>query len=490
MLEIIVHTLRTAAFLASVMALLHVAGYLEGLDALVLKGVSHIVPDQPVDAKGQKAPALVFTIQEQLFETKFNSRTPIDRTAFLELLGKIVCAYPSVAVLAIDYDLSPNGDDTHGQEQLNTFLLSLNAEFVCSCDARGDELSHDKENKKHVILINHFPAKTEEREKVKADWKIKMEDGGILFADGNLWYHGLVGAVLKYQNRGETLAALACIKADQARKARANTEPERAGAKNAPQCPPSFDGEPKLINFRKATANVRECPLEVEASLAWCKEHLKEMKPDVIFIGGRYAGRDEYTTPAGEKPGVMLHAYIYHSMRDPLNEKLWQAWLGEIVIGALIGLAFHVIWMRFHAKKPDEVAARAVLAALNIGLFIAIAILIILPMPWLIKSGWWINPGPILIGLFIDSHVAAAISACHQAPPQARHEANHGRRANCWRWLGKALLGLDAPVVNRRNWQAMKQLKFNQDFVAHVMLKFVIFWLVFAFAAGAVFSHH
>ena len=105
--------------------------------------------------RARPAQALVFTIQQELFDTEFKSRSPIDRAVLLEYLRKLVDVYPTLKVLAIDYDLSPNDNpaEQEAQVKLDTFLLSL------------------IETGKKIVLIKHLPVQNRQLCELKGIWE-------------------------------------------------------------------------------------------------------------------------------------------------------------------------------------------------------------------------------------------------------------------------------------------------------------------------------
>src|SRR5262245_14973088 len=101
-----VHTLRSAIFLASMVLVLDHHNLLEWLNVFLFRVLYTIAnPYRPKETGTIKV--LVFTIQEDLFETKFKSRSPIDRRElkrFLEELIKQFQEFREFKILAIDYD--------------------------------------------------------------------------------------------------------------------------------------------------------------------------------------------------------------------------------------------------------------------------------------------------------------------------------------------------------------------------------------------------
>jgi hypothetical protein len=135
---------RSALFFASLMVILEHQGLLEWLDVFMLRVVAGFTQDTVVNNRPE---ALVFTIQEELFETAFKSRTPINREIFVRYLWALDESFSydrlkKFNVLAIDYDLSPNSfdfdeykktkeciindpEEERGQKKLKEFFLTL-----------------------------------------------------------------------------------------------------------------------------------------------------------------------------------------------------------------------------------------------------------------------------------------------------------------------------------------------------------------------------
>jgi hypothetical protein len=155
---------RSALFFASFMVILEHHGLLEWLDVFMLRVVSTYTSGFKDVGHTQ---AIVFTIQEGLFETEFKSRSPIDRVKFLEyltLLNKVYKReeFKNLRVIAIDYDLSPNNYDMEVYKHDNKCVITDPEERALQDkfeDRFKEFLTSMLNEQMKIVLISHIPVK-------------------------------------------------------------------------------------------------------------------------------------------------------------------------------------------------------------------------------------------------------------------------------------------------------------------------------------------
>ena len=415
---------RSALFLASLMVILEHFPVVEWLNVVMFR-VLHAVARPSIQTghaesgKTVEAKALVFTIQQELFETAFRSRSPIDREVLLEYLIKLDKVYHLQGkVLAIDYDLSPNYEANKectikdSTEEIWQYALD---DILLSLSRRGVK----------VVLIKHIPVENTTLCECKTKWELEKYDlgKGILFGNPDLMHYDL-GLVVKYAEREDSFPAVV-------RAAEKLADPKKLAAGEKVRLPPmqltcgdpkpsaheSGDRTAQLIHFSKAVDSVKVCALDEPEAFKRCKDAWSAFGIDtedskVIFFGGHYGLDDIYVTPVGEKAGVTIQAYTYFSQGDPLKTMLpWKAWGIEIAIGIVGGLVFHLIWHGFHHyRQHGNFTLQFTMALLA---FTALSAFIYFVGRWIadfLAKGIWLHPVPMFVGLFIDSYIATATS--------------------------------------------------------------------------------
>jgi hypothetical protein len=181
-------------------------------------------------------------------------------------------------------------------------------------------------------------------------------------------------------------------------------------------------------HLRKSYASIKAAPVPVNLRFTSDLE-----APDVVFFGGAYDLRDRYWTMRGETEGVRLHAAIYHSKSIRALNHL-QLYLLEIGIGTVLGFLLHWRWaaygrqQRMVAEQWAEGRGRGLSAAAQwlrlraLGLLpLATALLtfffLMLAVSRLFDSGFWVNPGALVAGIFVDSLHSGRAAAVDHSPP-------------------------------------------------------------------------
>jgi CHASE2 domain len=450
---------RSTLFLAAVMVILDHFSVLEWLDVFMLRLLPAAALHTAKADPAKPAKALVFTIQEELFETEFKSRSPIDRAVLKKHLEKLLEVYPDFRILAIDYDLSPNSTDPTEQDAqaaLDTFLVSL------------------VKSGKQVVLITHLRVVNRELCRLKIAWETTQYENGILFGDPALWHYNLFGVVVKFAERRDSFPAIALAAAN------GDGLPDMREHFTCPD-PGSSSRQYvdqrmlQRINFSQAVGSVPICGLYERSGFEHCKDLLGRRldTAEVIFFGGHYGRDDVYRTPLGETPGVAIQAYTYFSMLRPLETMThWLALGIDIVWGIATGLIFHWIWQMFHNyRQQGKYGLEVILASMNFVFLIGVfAALVFLTAP-LLARGLWINPALMFIGLFIDGYVAGVTAT--GAGGSGGVKSSHGPTSALYELIG-------IPGRGVSGW----------DHLFLWSLKIAVYWITVGMALYVLWTHH
>jgi len=483
---------RSALFLASLMVILEDHYVLEWLDVFMLRIVATFA-DYP--NKEESVEVLVFTIQEELFEKEFQSRIPIHRAVLRKYLQKLDEAYripefKNFKVLAIDYDLSPNNYDKECsiqdpveqelQDALDTFLLN----FI--------------KNGVKVVLIKHIPVKNLALCECKIKWEEEKYKQGILFGHSELLHYGLLGPVVKYAESEDSFPAIVLDAANDRRLPVMRftcDDAEQQARKDLRHA--SFYPINYVQVYNKRT--VRVCELKDVNGFDDCKKYFENLdkpsNPDklsVIFFGGDYGKDDTYITLLGTRPGVTIQAYTYFSMHERLTSEdgwawreAWFPWLFDIIAGSFVGVIFHWIWHKFHqSRRNHKFTPQVIYASINFLMLIAILVFLVKKVAApLLAGGRWINPALIVIGLFIHSYVATAITASEaQAPDSKKPHA-----VPLLYTLVGALFGIPKSLLGD---EGKDRSPSTGDLLLHGALKIAVFWTVLGLAVYILVTHH
>jgi hypothetical protein len=356
---------------------------------------------------------LVVTIQQDLFETRFNGQSPIPRRAFTTFLERVVKTFSEVKVLGIDYDLSPFGGDREERKGLDKFLTSPPRPGL------------------KIVLIHHLPVETPSLCRTKKDWEQQMQDHGVVFGRHELVHHSFLDVVVKYEPGPDHFAhqLSAAAKGETAKGETAKGETTPIDVDCGPARTP-HGRHLERINFLRAMNHVHICPVwsDESESLKECAEHAKEQhlakkQPQIttVVVAADYDYGDRFITPVDDKTaGGALHAYAAYSIDDRLQVRHGLAFLLDSMLGWGAGWIFLRFWMKFH--ETHRPSARLGLVVLNLGFATVVGAIVMLLGPAFLVNGIWMNPGPMLIGLFVDSWHTGLVS-----PALVRNDGNSAR---------------------------------------------------------------
>ena len=428
-----VESFVVALFLASLSLLLECAGLLDWLDVAML----HIVPEtvRPEPTRSVAPEILVLTIEPRFFETEFGGQSPIPRGAFTKLLKKLDTTFPP-NVLAIDYDLSPGC----------THLKASDPQLQCGQWLGRDAGEHEilttylRSRQRPIVLIEPLPINDPVVCETRWRWVDETRaHGTVTFGDHHLVHHGFFDTVVKYEENPRSFAHQALCTA-QPQQPTCTKDGAPTSAEHTPQCAtPPVEGRLHLLNFLHAAAGgVRICRLWRLASVEDCAAiHGTDFR--IVFVGGNSDSGDRFITPMGPKSGVELHAHIAFSMMKGhgLAPRHLYALLLDTFLGTVAGIFLSLSWGKHYAT--DRPAVRLGRALVSFGVLVVAGVIPFLPARWFMLRGMWINPGPMLIGLFVKSWHASVIG------DESRHVGDDGRHRPAiqrrWQQRGDRTIG-------------------------------------------------
>ena len=137
---------------------------------------------------------------------------------------------------------------------------------------------------------------------------------------------------------------------------------------------------------------------------------------EVVFWSSNVSSGVERTA-AGDAPGYFRDALVYFSERRPIARASHAvAFLADVLLGVVLGYLFAFLWRRYAiaAEILNRVALlparRKFVAWMKARIWLVVAIgvlpvilwLLLLAAEWWTLRGQWLNPLPIVIGMFID----------------------------------------------------------------------------------------
>jgi CHASE2 domain-containing sensor protein len=424
--------LVAALFFASATFLLVPTGILDWMDIAMLNIVPSIrgVDLFSLGSYAEPVDIAAVTIGSRFFERDFQGRTPIPRAPFAKLLACVVKRFQP-QVLAVDYDLSPGTDelerlrtpsapeeppttdelctgtadvaDPMGGRRLDAYLASL---------ARP---SPPNSPPVKVVLIRPLALDDPTICETRLAWEEQMRGRGVAFGDSDLVHHRLFGIVVKFENVAPAFARQVYCAHRPSRDCSETCIP-----KGCAKCLTAEESrlrevrreDLRPIHFLRAERLVRPFDLAGFGAVSAQAERHGRAVP-VVFVGAAYDPSDVFMTPVGQKAGVLLHAYSAFSMDETkgLKEKHGLAFLIDVVIGTVVGVALARTWGPRYASEGRAMRVRrALLSLLVVGG--AASVLSLVFARSLMSLGVWLNPGPMLAAFFIHSwHTSATAHA-------------------------------------------------------------------------------
>lgn len=391
------------------MTLLHTFGLLGWLDATMLRLVT--VPQPVAGSAGMPPKDLprVILIGSSLYETAFQQASPLRPAGVATLVEAIGAAKP--ATLIVDLDLSPGlADEPKGRAALDNALTTLAASGT------------------RVVLPNPQRVATPALQDVKFAWmrrlcgagasESKDRRGGIRFGLANVTTHG--GVVTQYDQNLPALGIVAAQPDDALSLCRRATE---ASDRWKPALLSTAFDDRGLMPARVLPA-MRPFNLRL---MAYAQTHIANataldrlpfdaaaLNGANVVLGGAFDAHDRFLTvmddPERRTEGAVVHAMTFDSLQHPTGVvPLLGAFALDIALGMGMGYLFAATWgwhTRLRARAASSVGWAAQLAPrlsllLN-GLLVAVLVALSVLLAYLVlyPANWWVNPGPIVLGVF------------------------------------------------------------------------------------------
>ena len=148
------------------------------------------------------------------------------------------------------------------------------------------------------------------------------------------------------------------------------------------------------------------------------------LRKNVVYIGSTYDVRDRYTTAEGEQASLHLHAAAHTSLGiGTADVNKYAVFAADIFIGILLGCLFGGLWTLYgraelaidkRMEDPDIsrlhrmgtlaefYGIRAILVVVWASP-VLIGVLAVYLSHGLLEQGWWVNPGPLIAGMFLHA---------------------------------------------------------------------------------------
>ncbi len=403
------------------------AHVLDWLDAGMLRlvGARNGAPTALADPFAANRPVIV-DIDRRAYGDLFDERSPLDRYRLAELFGLL--DRPAVRVVAVDIDVSPalSSQATPGQD-----LLDRTIDRLASAG-------------RSVVLVLPDPSPSD----AKLAWiRARCTMPGIHFASPLI--RERFGAVTLADTKIPTLSAVAyglthpgaehgALKRRVCELAATSTSDQ--SLVDAAGRASEADGDLPLHPHAVAASYL--IPVTTGVILKGGALALEDDLPlrDVVFVGGDYERSDRFRTADGVLSGLYVHAATFASLSSGAHRvDTLLGFLFDVFSAVVLAFLFSAVWkfydgfasprlaragslIPFSSRSPGAawmiVQARlaiilvwAVPVALSYGAFLA--------THWLLLSGAWLNPGTLVIGMFLEarSHREEPNELSHPAGP-------------------------------------------------------------------------
>jgi hypothetical protein len=338
-------SLKAALLVVSFSVILGNCGWLDDLNINVIKlAVPTIFLDNPTlpytySSRDDSGSAMVFTINDNLYEEEFKHISPLDRKVLYDIVEAILIKNPKV--LAIDLDLSPSHDDGGNEGGGLSAQRALNG------------LLANYASKTEIILITPVKVKTQGLILEKRKWMRSMCKSGLHF--GLPYLYSRQGVILEYLIDTRTLAS-------QVHRANSsNNNRSESGKEHEKQICDLPDEEldqfislrmSPIISDLKKSLNF-EFTSYIEpmgrAKVEIIDKVGSDLEGRVVFLGGSYGLTDKYETPAGLFAGVYLHAASFFTINTPIHKYYpILKYVLEIILCTILGFIFYrmAAWYR------------------------------------------------------------------------------------------------------------------------------------------------
>lgn len=323
--------------------------------------------------------SVVILFSNELFEKEFNSQTPLNKDILAVFIEKILKQKPKN--LIFDLDISPDYNFIQQIDNKKEYLYDILVKYS---------------NETNIILPFAFIAQTTENKNLKYKWFKNMCTNNIQFGFPFIFSEN--GSVLQYKNYNNHISLVSYN----------NKSKDYICYENID----NFNNFDSIIkkHFHEFSS-IKSIPInyqKINDSTILLNDFNQindfDFKNKTIFIGGGYGFDDKYITPQGEKFGVEILNSIFYTLNHKINHaSLLQT---VIIFDIILGLSFGT-FITFILKKRGNAKFESSITFYNLLLVIIMIIYFIISLnitAYLFHNMYlWINPIPLLLGMFIDA---------------------------------------------------------------------------------------
>jgi CHASE2 domain-containing sensor protein len=312
--------------------------------------------------------SLALLITNDFYEKEFNSTSPLNKEKLYNLIKNITKQKPKAII--IDFSISPNSlQQTENEIKLYEYL---------------------KEISKEINIVLPFAFFSNSNLKNQEKWIKDICKSNIKLAIPFITSE--IGLVLKYNNFQNHISHVAYTQNSNICKSLKTKSINEV-----------------LTNNKKLFTNQKEIPVnysKITHSTIYLN-NMSEIKKynlsnKTVFLGGGYGFTDIYKTPYSERFGVEILNAIYYSITHPIE---YANLLNTSIIDILNGLLFG-FFISFILRKKSTAKTQNMNTFYNLSLIIILFLFIIISLSissiFFHKFFVWINPVPIILGMFID----------------------------------------------------------------------------------------
>jgi hypothetical protein len=337
---------------------------------------------------------VVLTYDQTTFDNEFKGIHPLDRCLLNEHLNDIFRLEPKV--VTIDIDLSP---------------LKFPTDQYKSCQSALNQTLDRFASK--IVLIHPVHDTAMALDDITQQWMEERQKNGVSFANPKL--ESSLGIVI---NRSSYVNSMGSITANKF-KAMSEHEEVSFNAKHEYKSP---------INFIQA-GNFTVLKADQKATL----------KNRAVFLGGTFGIDDYYLTPLNDKvPGVIIHAYDYYSILNPIEIHGIAgiiALIGDIVFAIFVGFLMMPVWKSYiKSVETDKTKSIAFFAFpfMILPLLIFFSIIGLSASAFMLTQSIWISPIPILIAIFIDGLLSKLMDEAIHEDKAEKKSTNYFKQCKAW----------------------------------------------------------
>lgn len=351
-------------------------GYFNLLHSTTLRNIESSYEEKNSEVY-EEGSNVVVLLNNEIFEKEFNSISPLNKKKLSLLLEKILIQKPDKVIF--DLDISPDYDFGQKEKQNENILYEKLIQYSKEVD---------------ILLPFIFIAQTQENKDTKIKWFKNMCKNNISF--GMPFISNEIGSVLQYKNyknhislfdkeNKNTICSEYKNEKDLLNLAIKNELSKYNESKNYP------------INYQKISNSTIEI-----SSINELKNY--NFKDKIVYIGGGYGYDDKYLTPHGEKYGVeVLNAITYSNSHKIDHAGIF---INILFFDLIIGMSFGLIITLILKYRSINDLTLSKLFFCNIGLILIVIVYLIISMYFSAYAFHnfyiWMNPIPLLIGMFID----------------------------------------------------------------------------------------